>query len=379
MNRSKIDELLRWMGDGASPFSDGRTIVSHLCERLNAAGVPVDLFRLFLFTLHPLIGGRRLQWKAETGAIISDAPHQLFRTVEYFDNPLPHVIKTRQSLRRRLIDPDCPGDFKVIGELRADGFTDYLVQPVIYIDGEVHTMSWSSRHPDGFSDDAIAALERLRGPLSRLVESYLLRINAANILSTYVGRGAGEQVLQGHIKRGDAENIRAAILFADLKGFTAMSNSETAQVVMERLNAFYDALEAAIRAHHGEILKFMGDGLLAIFPVGKRGGDQEVVAQGLAAMREARVALAEAQSGYRAALHFGELAYGNIGAGRRLDFTAIGPAVNLCARLLEAASRLGCDDVCSATVNDMAGERFGLAGHVELKGFAGETPVHLVA
>ena len=376
-----IDELAVWMGDGAQPLADGRKIVDTICKRLNTAGVPVDLYRLFLFTIHPTIKGRRLQWTAETRTQITEADFALFDTDEFHDNPLPHVMETCQSLRRRLVDPDCPRDYKIVGELIAEGFTDYLIQPVIYVDGEVHTMSWTSRHKDGFSEDAVAALERIRAPLTRLIESYVLRLNAANIISTYVGRGAGERVLRGQIKRGDAEEISAVILFADLKNFTEMSNRQPVGQVLERLNGFFDALETPVVAGGGEILKFIGDEILAIFPIAERDGEAGLhkAAQAASdAVAAARVTLSETGSDadFRSAIHFGRLFYGNMGASHRLDFTAIGPAVNLTARLLSAASSLGHDDVCSAEIAELLDGGYREVSTMALKGFSEQQVVY---
>ncbi len=379
VDRAKIDELIAWMGEGAPPFSDGRSIVEGICDRLVAAGVPIEQFRLFLFTIHPVIKGRRLQWMKGQEFTSTTASRELFQTDQYLKSSLPVVIETRKSLRRRLVDRNCPEDFNIVGELRADGFTDYLAQPVIYIDGEVHTMSWTTRHPDGFSEEQIAVLERVRAPLSRLVESYLLRVNAANIISTYVGRNAGERVLKGNIGRGDAEEIEAAILFADLKNYTHYSNTHPVAEVMARLNRFYDAFEAPIVENGGEILKFMGDGLLAIFPVKPAGRGvavtaQEAVAAAEKAIGKAREALASDEIGFRTAIHFGKLHYGNIGGSKRLDFTAIGPAVNLCARLLAAAASIGRDDVASRDAVEYLADRHEVA-KLKLKGFSEETPV----
>lgn len=245
-SQKDIAVLHEWLCQGAPPLADGRAIVTEICERLNRAGVPVDMFRLFLFTIHPLIKGRRLQWVKGTRTEITEADFHLFTTAEYHDNPLPHVMKTRRPLRRHLADPDCPRDFKIVEELRASGHTDYLAQPVIYIDGEVHTMSWTTKADGGFSDQAIDALNHIRAPLTRLVESYLLRLNAANIISTYVGRGAGEQVLNGQIKRGDLEEIEAAILFADLKSYTELSNTAAPAQVIDHINAFFGAIGESV-------------------------------------------------------------------------------------------------------------------------------------
>jgi adenylate cyclase len=380
VDQAAIDELVTWMSEGAPPLSDGRSIVAEICNRLVAAGVPIEQFRLFLFTIHPLIKGRRLQWLKGQEVTSVTAPRELFQSDQYLKSSLPVVIETRKSLRRRLVDPNCPDDFNIVAELRADGFTDYLAQPVIYIDGEVHTMSWATRHPQGFSDDEIATLERIRAPMSRLVESYLLRVNAAYIISTYVGRNAGDHVLKGHIARGDAEEIEAAILFADLKNYTHYSNTHPADEVMARLNRFYDAFESPIVEQGGEILKFMGDGLLAIFPVkGDKKcpavGPRDTVRAASAAVRKAQEALADEEIGFRTALHFGKLHYGNIGGSKRLDFTAIGPAVNLCARLLSAAASIGQDHVASKDAVGLLAGAMREVAKLQLKGFSDETPI----
>lgn len=380
VDRQAIDGLVEWMSDGAQPFRDGRKIVDSICRRLNEAGVPVSLYRLFLFTIHPTIKGRRLQWTAESRTQITEADFALFDTEEYYNNPLPLVMKTRQSLRRRLVDPECPRDFKVVEELIAEGFTDYLIQPVIYVDGDVHTMSWSSRHNDGFSPEAIEALERIRGPLTRLVESYILRLNAANIISTYVGRNAGDKVLSGNIRRGDAEEIAAIILFADVKNYTDLSNRRPVHRVLETLNGFFDALEAPVIEGGGEILKFIGDEILAIFPVHEKDGEaglRKAARAASNAVATARTSLAGSEEAvdFRSAIHFGRLFYGNIGASQRLDFTAIGPAVNFTARLLATASSLGRDDVCSAEIASLLEGAYVEAGSVALKGFDGEHAV----
>ncbi|MGI9402831.1 MAG: adenylate/guanylate cyclase domain-containing protein [Rhizobiaceae bacterium] len=375
---TEINALIDWMSDGAPPSADGRQIVTQICNKLNHAGIPIDLYRLFLLTIHPLVGGRRLQWTDEDGTQIAEAGFALFDSDQYHANPMPDVIRTRKSLRRRLVDPECPRDYRIVEELIEEGFTDYLIQPVIYIDGEVHAMSWATQHPEGFSDFAINSLERIRAPLTRLVESYILRLNAASIISTYVGRNAGEQVLSGHIKRGDTEEISAVILFADLKSYTSLSNRMPAAQVIDTLNRYYDALAVPINSHRGEISKFMGDGLLAIFPL-KDNNETELIEHARdarKAVRQAHAEFSDGDGGFRTALHIGRLFYGNIGAANRLDFTAIGPSVNLAARLLDAAEKLGADDVCSQSIAELLPDQTKLLGSLNLKGFDMEQQVY---
>src|SRR4029453_711272 len=147
----------------------------------------------------------------------------------------------------------------IIDELIADCFTDYLVQPIIYTTGETNAASWSSKAAGGFSHEAALALERINAPLARITEAFLLRANAASVLSAYVGRNGGDQVLKGRIHRGDGEEIEASILFTDIAGFTRLSNEMAGPEVVAMLNDAFDLMVPAVESHGGEILKFLGD------------------------------------------------------------------------------------------------------------------------
>ncbi len=202
----------------------------------------------------------------------------------------------------------------------------------------------------------------------------MLHESTVQVLSTYVGRGAGSRVLLGNIVRGDAEKIPSIILFTDLRNFTALSNEQPAEVVIETLNVFYDVAESAIVRNGGEILKFMGDGLLAIFPTPDDLSAQMAAATGaVAALEETRRVLKEKSCDdlqFRAALHLGDIHYGNIGSRSRLDFTAVGPSVNLAARLMSVADELEAETVCAEAFSSLVPGRAGHLGDRKFKGFA---------
>ena len=377
-SHTKIDGLLEWMIDGARPAANARDIIVGICTRLQDAGVPVDRFGLFIWTLHPNLTGRRFIWKGGKEIDRVDAPMGLFSTEIYTSNPLPHVIERQETIRRHLEDPDCPQDYIIVEELREQGFTDYVAQPLIYINGDTHVATWSCATPGGFSGRDLGILERVRAPLARLTETYMLRLDAANLLSTYVGRNSGHQILDGKVHRGDGTEISAVILFVDLKNFTALSNSVPGEQLVQLLNQSFDCLVPPVMARGGEILKFMGDGFFAIFPTPTTADLPKQVNAAMEALAEGRTALDAAEidqkAEFRTALHHGSFHYGNIGGGDRLDFTAIGPAVNLTARLLGAASDLGVDDVMSENVAPHCrGSRE--IGEVTLKGFDEPVPV----
>ncbi|MET1411218.1 adenylate/guanylate cyclase domain-containing protein [Roseibium sp. HPY-6] len=374
LDEQKLDNLFWWMLDGARPSADAREIVLKICEGLLGAGVPIERFALFIYTLHPNLQGRRFRWLKGEGVDQSDADLRAFDGAEYHDNPLPTVLRTGTTLRRKLCDPECPDDFLILTQFREEGVTDYVVQPLFFTTGETHLVSFATKAEGGFDEAMMAALEKIRLPLARLTETYMLRLNAANLLSAYVGRDSGNRILSGRVHRGDIEKISACVVFADLVAFTQFSNEATAEDVLARLNRFYDCLVPPIVDRGGEVLKFMGDGLLAIFPILDDSDSRDACRRALDALDEASGGADKPQfSGtvppFRAAVHIGPLQYGNIGASDRLDFTAIGPTVNLAARLLASAVLVSGQTVVSERVADLAGISKENAPAFELKGF----------
>ena len=372
-----IQAVVAWLIDGARTAHQPQEVLAELCDRLLACGLPLYRVAVFVTTLHPNVMGRRFLWRHGAAVEVSEAQYDIVETDTYRRSPVPIVFQRAETIRRRLIDPTCPSDYDILDEMRAEGVTDYLIQPLPFTNGEVKAVSWTTKRPDGFTDDQIGALEAIRLPLARLAEVYALRRIAATLLGTYVGRNAGERILQGRIRRGDIERIDAVILLSDLRDFTTSSNRLSGETVIALLNAYFDGLVPALEAHGGEVLKFMGDGLLAIFPVK---GDPAAACRGaLAAAAEARAALTEANAErsardepelrYGLALHLGEVLYGNIGSAGRLDFTTIGPAVNLTARLDTLTRDLGRDLVASSAFARHCPEAHHSLGTFHLRGF----------
>lgn len=375
VERRIIDELNAWMIDGARPSADARVIIDRFCRDLTAAGVPIDRFALFINTLHPNVAGRRFTWTPEAGVDLREGGLGLFSTNDYLSNPLPRVTRDQISIRRKLTDRESLTEFTILGELAAEGFTDYVAHPLIFTTGETHSATFSTKAPDGFSDDMLAAVESVRGPLTRLVEAYLLRLNAAAILSAYVGRNSGGQVLSGKVHRGDGEVIEAVILFTDLIGFTALSNRYSGPQIVALLNDAFDIIVPPVEERGGEILKFLGDGFFAIFPYGGKRELARAVKAASDAVLDSEKTLAASEVGktasFRSAIHAGRFHYGNIGGANRLDFTAIGRPVNYAARLLAAAGTLSVRRVASAETAQHLCRPPQLAGETAFKGFRG--------
>ena len=332
--------IAAWLIDGARSAPRPDFVLEQLCDRLIAAGIPLSRVAVFVRTLHPDIIGRRFIWQPGAPVVVSSGSFDLYDKDEFVNSPMVAVFKNKQTIRRRIADPDCPDDFSWLAEIRAQGATDYLASPLFFMDDSVHVVTWSTMQPGGFSDAQLAGLEAVVPPFARVAEIWALRRTASNLLNFYVGNQAGERILAGRIRRGHTEAINAAIWLSDMRGFTAHAERLPPQTLVDLLNRYFDCQVPAIVENGGEVLKFMGDGLLAIFPISADQADaRDVCGRALVAAREARaLAIALGRSGgidgvdgmsFGLGLHVGEVLYGNIGSGNRLDFTCIGPAVNL--------------------------------------------------
>jgi adenylate cyclase len=268
----------------------------------------------------------------------------------------------------------------IVGPLAAEGFTDYVAIPMKFMSSEVHTVTFASCAPGGFTDEHLAALHRVTIPFSRVAEIMALQRTAANLLNAYVGHDAGERILGGKIQLGDIETMHAVVWFSDLRGFTALSGSIGPDALIRTLNEVFDCQVASIQRHGGEVLKFMGDGLLAIFPTSQSTDRSDVCRRALDAAADSfkaleslntkRIERGDGVVRFGLALHIGDIAYGNIGGAGRLDFTCIGPAVNLAARLEALTGQLRRDILVSSAFAALANRPMDTIGTFTLKGVA---------
>jgi adenylate cyclase len=387
IDQKRLAEAIDWLDDGCLSAPTADLVLNQLCERLIACGVPLAHAAIFVHTLHPEIMGRRFSWQPETGSEGLDLDHGLFDDPNYRDSPIKYVLDEVKLLRRRLGAPDCPIDFTFLERFRDEGVTDFLALPLRASDGTVNACAWMTKAPGGLSDPAVAALQKIEKPLARMVEVRSLKRIAINLLDTYVGGQAGARILAGHIRRGDIETIRAAIWLSDMRAFTARGDRMPPADLVALLNRYFDCQVPVIRAQGGEVLKFMGDGLLAIFPV-EHADNRAVCARVLAAAREVEVAIRDADWGglevpggvqFGVALHIGDVLYGNVGSANRLDFTCIGPAVNLAARIEALSGEVGRTILASAEFAQACDAGMVPLGSFALKGVAAEQVVYGVA
>ncbi|MBK7829136.1 adenylate/guanylate cyclase domain-containing protein [Nannocystis sp.] len=375
----RMAALFEWLLDGAPGASSAPQVVERLALDARAAEIPIDRVAVFVTTLHPSIVGRAFYWRPGVPVRVAELSAQAQKSDAVRLSPVGEVWRTGVEFRRRLHDLT-PADHATLRELAAENYSDFVVLPIVFTTGQVHAISFATQHADGFAEAQLAALRRLLRPLARVTEIFALRRIASNLLDTYVGHSAGERILAGRISRGDIETIRAVVWFSDLRGFTEIAAQQAPRETIDMLNELFECQVPAIEARGGEVLKFIGDGLLAIFPVPELDTDM-AAARSVAALDAVdaafaalavRNAAAAREIRFGVALHVGEIAYGNIGGASRLDFTAIGAAINLAARLEGLTARVGRSLVVS---EDFAAHvpagRLEELGAFELKGVPG--------
>jgi len=332
--------ILDWLIGEARRVPSAGAVLSELCGRLVAAGLPLGRASFHIRILHPQLFGVGYYWqRGVDGVRIFEAQHGIQATALFQRSPMRALFEGAGAVRQRLDLPDTDFAYPLFHKLRDEGLTDYVAQPMTFSDGKIHGTTWSSDRPGGFESDHLALIEDLLPAYSLLLEIHHNRRMAINLLDTYVGHRAGERILAGQITRGSGQTVHAAIWFCDLRGFTALSESKGRDELLDSLNRFFDCMAGPVQQHGGDILKFMGDGMLAIFPLeGERACWRAVEAaidarKAMAALNEELRARGDEALGFGIALHVGEVMYGNIGTADRLDFTVVGPAVNLTSRL----------------------------------------------
>lgn len=354
MTTENVQPLSDWIVAQGLEGAQETTVLDGLCARLTAEGVPLLRVNICQPTLHPVIGGHLFIWQREQGGAVEEdwARNVAAAGRDYSRTPFEYMMTTRlPSWRKRLVAGDNLREFPMLERFRAQGGTDYFALQTIF--GAGHRLgpanrvltSWLTDAADGFEAPHLETIERLMPPLALAVKATSTYRIASSVIETYLGTDAGQRVLGGTIERGAGETIRAALWFCDLQGFTKLSDTTPRDQLLALMHEYFECMVTTIDEHDGHVLKFMGDGMLAIF---NKDDDAASCRAALQAADQAigRVAevTARRQAGglpvtrFSIGLHLGDVMYGNIGARNRLDFTVVGPAVNEVSRI-EAMSR----------------------------------------
>jgi adenylate cyclase len=343
--------------------ADAYELFDGYCQRLVIHGTPLWRAHTAMETLHPQWSGYGMTWRRDLNAIAPEQyAHGSLEEPDWLVSPFNHLIvrgragEESPSMRRRLEQGPDQRDFPILQEFFADGGTDYLAHIFPFgkdgdrSQGTGVVYSFATDREGGFSDDDTTLVQATLPALSLAMKALAGHVIASGLLATYLGEDAGRRVHAGSIMRGSLDNLRAVLWYADIRGFTSISDSEPGPVVVELLNDVFEILTASIRERGGQVLKFIGDGMLAIFPFEeadraetcRRALDAAIEAmRNIEALNAAREGRGAPPASVDLALHLGDALYGNVGAIDRLDFTVIGPAINEAARIEALCEPLG--------------------------------------
>jgi adenylate cyclase len=363
--------ITTWLIGPARRELPPEAIVGGLVERLVAAGIPLWRLRIGQRVSNPMISAWGVTWNRSEGVQLYTVQRSVLDTGAYQGSPFQAVVTTRKTLRQRLENLE-PSAHSVYHEIAEAGGTDYLALPIEYGDGSVQGAAFTIDRPGGYADWEMALIEALGPAISAAMEPAAMRHSMASLLEVYLGVGPAGRVAGGSFRRGATTEMDAAVLVTDIRGYTPLSERLAPDALLEATGRHFETVVDAVRAEGGDVLKFIGDGVLSIFAA-EQGGRAEACERAVRSIGSAfdKARSATPDLNFVAALHFGPLVYGNIGSVDRLDFTVVGPTVNLVSRLEAISKVLDKRAVCSAEVaRSVAADAVQSLGKHELKGFA---------
>jgi adenylate cyclase len=379
-----VQPVINWLLREGRLTADPVELVDTLAEHLLRAGAPLWRMRLGFFTIHPQLAAWAYIWTHGLGTHIERIPQGVQRTGAYIGSPAQQMVDSGKPVRYRL-DHLSESDHRVLHELAAAGGRDYLLLPLQFSDGSRNVMAVATDRARGFNHRDLANFEQLSHPLTAVLEVAATHRAAETLLDTYVGHRTGKRILHGQIQRGAADDIDAAIWYADLRDFTQLTETLPTERLLDMLNSYFELVAAAVTPRGGEILRFMGDAMLIVFPADKQG---ELASACAAALDAALDAFSRAETlnhrrrldgapeiRFGVGLNAGRVVYGNVGAPDRLDFTVIGPAVNRAARLESMTKELGVPLLMTASFAAALGRPTRSLGSHRMRGL--EEPVEV--
>jgi adenylate cyclase len=350
MDDSEVARTTAWLIERGLRGMAETELLQQFCERSVQAGLNLSRAAVIIDTLHPIYEGRAFRWRND--GVEESSLFEYGRTNEgeaaanWQQSVFYHLLITGRDELRRRIGLGEPADFHLLDQMKAEGHTDYLAFVHRFSgEGTIGEMDcvysyWATRHQDGFRDHDLVALRRLVPAVALAIKCASLARIAGTLVEVYLGRGAGRRVLSGRILRGAAERINAVLWFSDLKGYTMIADSVAPEQIIPLLNDYAEVVISAVHEGGGDILKLIGDGVLAIFEAADPAQaccsalrSEERLRSGMRAVNQRRAAAGDPVTSAYLALHIGEVFFGNIGSEERLDFTVVGPAVNEVSRV----------------------------------------------
>ena len=334
-----------WMMRGAWTCSTPEELTAAVARKFVEDGIAVSRLSVLIWSLHPQIAGRNYIWTRQADSIETRTPsHDLLVNPAYINSPLRLVSNGQGGVRQSLLSERAEFSFPIMEDLKAGGGTDYVAMPLPFSNGQINVLTLTCDHPRGFTTANLGLVFESASVLSRYYEVFAQKENASALLETYLGRRTGARVLGGEIRRGDGDEIDAAVLFCDLRHSTRLENELGRHAYLELLNRFFELTTDVVNAFGGEVLKFVGDAVLAIFPVTREpSGACRQALQAALDIHKQISAIDTPNGAFECVigLAFGNVTYGNVGSRERLDFTVIGAPANIAARFSELGKTLG--------------------------------------
>ena len=376
----KPEVVTEWLMKAAREITTADQLTAEFGKLLVKAGAPVFRIRIGLRTIHPLVVGSAYTWWRDKPDVESyNPPHGIMESTDYIDSPIECVHQTGKPYQRYLQDASPSELHSTLATLKENGATDYLAVPLKFVFDDLPTpLIFVTDRPGGFSPQDIENFNRIALFLAPVLEVHSQYITSTALLGTYLGPRTGKKVLSGQIKRGDAELIEAAIWYSDMRDSTAITEVLSHDQLLKLLNRYFEVITKAVTDHGGEVLRFIGDAMLVVFPTDKQ---RTLIQARQAALDAAKDAHAEIQRinpilekeglpsiRYGLGLDVGKVVYGNVGAPDRLDFTVLGSAVNRAARIENLTKEAGCSLLVSEQFASQLGDAFTWLGDYKVAG-----------
>ena len=374
-----LAKLTDWMINDGRRSGDPVKVVSHFCASLIDAGVPLWRANIGQRFANPLLIAWGVVWKPEETETY-DVTHEVTLTDSYVGSSFEYILENRKPLHKSLRQLDPKTDHISYLEFAEQGGTDYYATLLYYGDGSLHGCTFVTQDTNGFLPQHLEMIEAALPALSCALEPVTMRKSSKGLLRTYLGDGPSEAVWNGTIKRGERTTIEAVVMFCDLRGFTAMSDNATEEQVFKALNGYFDLVVQSVEDHGGDVLKFMGDGILSIFPIsdGVERAEQcrnaaraaQDALAGLDVLNVNRKEAGQPPLEFGVGINVGQVSYGNIGSPGRLDFTVLGGAVNVASRIEGLTKTAGHKILATSAVADAVPELFSSCGPHAIRGLA---------
>ncbi|WP_299984334.1 adenylate/guanylate cyclase domain-containing protein [uncultured Ruegeria sp.] len=375
-----VAQLADWMMNEGRRSNDPVIIVSHFCTSLIEAGVPLWRVNIGQRFANPLLIAWGVVWTPQ-GTDSYDVTHARMLTDGYVGSSFEYILENRRPLHKSLRGLDPKTDHISYLEFAELGGTDYYATLLYYGDGSLHGCTFVTQSKDGFSARHLEMIEAALPALSSAMEPITMRKSSRSLLRTYLGNGPSEAVYNGTIKRGERTSLEAVVMFSDLRGFTALTETADEEDVFDALDGYFDLIVQAVEDNGGDVLKFMGDGTLSVFTIAAPGdrahqcrqsvcAAQDVLT-GLAVLVKRRIEQGKPPLDIGIGINVGHVSYGNIGSPSRLDFTVLGGAVNVASRIEGLTKTLGHRVLTTTAVAEAAPELFSTCGAHVIRGVNG--------